>query len=64
MLHIKYDWPRERQQAIWDSIISATPMLGLCIGCLTGGKVMQFGRRFSCMIACVVGLTGTGINLV
>jgi hypothetical protein len=64
MLHIKYNWPRERQQAIWDSIISATPMLGLCIGCVTGGKVMQYGRRLSCILACLIGLGGTALNLV
>ena len=47
-----------------ESIVGSSVVLGICFGAATGGKLIQYGRRFTLIIAALIGIVGVSINLV
>jgi hypothetical protein len=61
---VHYGWTSaplisQRQQMIGASII-----LGCTIGAASGGKIMQHGRRYAHLIACLIGSFGVCLTLL
>lgn len=58
---IKFGWS-EDEKAWKNSILGAVAIIGLTIGCLSGGSLMKIGRRQSLIIAIGIGMFGVGIT--
>jgi MFS family permease len=61
VINALYGWETTSQKSLWDSLVGSVFSLGAGIGCSVAGKVMQFGRRKSMFLSCVVGIVGCSI---
>lgn len=64
MLDVKYGWDTPSQQALWESLIGSSVLVGLCTGAMFGGKVILIGRRKTMLLMNIVGSVGVAMTLV
>ena len=43
--YAKFDWTTNHEQKFHDGFLASSVTLGMCLGAVTGGRVMKFGRR-------------------
>ena len=53
VLKAKLGWD-ESEAKMWNTIISSTAIIGLMIGSLTGGSLLQLGRRKTVLISMLI----------
>lgn len=54
----KFGWAEGAEQDIHNALLGGSLMLGMTIGAVTGGVMMQIGRRKSMFICLAIGLVG------
>jgi MFS family permease len=63
-MNVKFGWATKDDQALYQSLIASSAVLGLTIGAIFGGKIITIGRRKSYILSCVLGIAGVLLTLV
>ena len=64
LFNVKYGWKPGYDQDIHQSFIGSSVVVGLCIGSMAGGKVINMGRRKTILIFDMVGICGVLCTLI
>jgi len=57
----QYGWSND---GLYEGLIGGSIYLGASLGAISGGKVVQRGRRRAVFISLAICMVGTGINLI
>lgn len=49
---------------MFETLIGTSYILGQMIGALMGGKIIQYGRRFTHYLCCGIGIFGAFLTLI
>ena len=63
LYNVQYQWTDPHQIATNQQMIGASIILGCTFGAASGGKLMQYGRRWAHFIACFAGMFGVIFTL-
>ncbi|CDW74001.1 sugar transporter family protein [Stylonychia lemnae] len=61
--NVKFDFVNENQ-ALYQGLIGSSGVLGMTIGAISGGKIMQGGRKWAFQFSSIIGVIGSGISLI
>ena len=61
---MKYGWDTDSQQALYQSLIGSSVIVGLCAGSMFAGKIILIGRRKTMLLFNMVGMVGVTMTLV
>ena len=62
-MNAKNGWD-EKESDKYDQYIGASIYAGTVVGAAFAGKIIQFGRRLSLFIVCIVGIIGCSLTVI
>ena len=63
MLDAQYGWEKGHEQTLFNSLLASSGIFGVVLGCAVAGKLIQYGRRMSIILAIFIYFIGTGVSL-
>ena len=61
---VHYGWTDPDKITQCEQLVGASIILGCTIGAASGGKIMQYGRRYGLLVACTAGSFGVALTLI